>query len=233
MENKTPENKRTAYTGRSAGSTNGAARRTAASARARTAGTQGGHRPSGFAPAPAQKRRTEAKPAPSKTNKKLQTPEKQKKPLHNKRTQPKRSFAPWQKALLIGIPALIVLLIVFVLIFGGSDTTYHQLPIVERNGSSAFTPDETSVPDEANMLESFGDAAAFDESAFDASAFDDPTFDASEFEASGDLEDFLGGESSFGDLEGFDDEFDFGDAGNFDDDDALMRQFIASEEAGT
>ena len=239
MENKSSENRRTAHANRFSDSTGGAARRTAASARARAAGAQGGHRPSGFAPAAPQKRRPEAKPAPKKAKAKIQRSEKREKPLRNKRTQPKRSFAPWQKALMIGIPALAVLLVIFVLIFGGGNGTYHQLPKVERGSSSAFTPDETNVPEEANMPEAFGafggaaafDDSAFDESDFDASAFDDAAFDASAFDASGDLEGFLGGADNLGDLEDFDGEFDFGEGGDFDD--ALMQQFLASEGAGT
>ena len=242
MENKTPQTKRTAYTSRFAGSTDGTARRTAAAARARAAGAQGEHRPSGFAPV--QKKRTAAKPASSKAAAKSKKPEKQEKqkPLHNKRTQSKPSFAPWLKALLIGIPALIVLFVIFVLIFGGGGGTYHQLPKVERIESESFSPAGTSVPAEANAFDTF------DESAFEGSLFDESAFDAS-----GDFENFLGGEGDFsdlgelGDLEDFDGAFDFGDAGDLEDfngefgfgdagnsdDDALMQQFIASERAGT
>ena len=42
---------------------------------------------------------------------------------------------------------LVILIVILVLASGGRDTTYHQLPKVQRGSSSAFTPDETNVPD--------------------------------------------------------------------------------------
>lgn len=240
MENKTPQNRRTAYSGRFGSVTESAPRRTTAPARSRTAGmsTQSGRRPSGFAPAAPEKRRTAARPTTAKPASakpaaaKAPRREKRQEPIRNKRTQRRRDLPLWQKLLLIGIPLLLVFIIVIVLVFGGDDGTYHQLPKVERGSSSAFTPEETNAPEGAGA---FGDVEETADESFeiDEAAVFDAIADSEGFEgfldgADGadtfDETDAASNADFFGDFDGFGDDADLDDA-------AILDQLIAFEEA--
>ena len=237
MENKTPQNRRTTSASRFGSVTNNAPRRTAAPARTRVAGAnaQSGRRPSGFAPAAPERRRTPAKPAAAKpaAARTVKRPEHQE-PIRNKRTQRRRELPLWQKLLLIGVPALLVFIVVIVLIFGGDDGTYHQLPRVERGTSSAFEPEETSAPEGAGALDDLSAFAASEEPAAQDPDLDEAAiFDA--LAGSGNLDGFLDGAGDFADAGDLPDEGFFGDTDGFGDDadaDDLLKQLIALEEAG-
>ena len=53
---------------------------------------------------------------------------------------------PLLRALLIVLAVVLVLLVMMVIIFGGEDKTYHQMPVIERETTAEFEPDETPMP---------------------------------------------------------------------------------------
>ena len=150
MQNKTAQPRQTAYANRAAGQAS-----TATRPRTANAGAQSGRRPSGFAPTAPEKRRA----ASAKATKQAPKKPRREKPLRNKRTRAQRPMPLWTKLLMIGLPALILLIVILALIFGGGNTTYHQLPRVVRGSSSAFEPDETGATSEAGTSEAPASAA--------------------------------------------------------------------------
>lgn len=100
-------------------------------------------RPSGFGtagqprkakPAPEPKKETKAKPA---------------KPRKEKRVRKEREPGKNRPILriLLGIAAAAILVsVLMVLIFGGEDTTYHQMPTIERESIAQFEPEMTPIP---------------------------------------------------------------------------------------
>ena len=225
MENKNPQNERVKYTGRFATEADSRPRRSAASARPRAAAAQAqtGHRPSGFAPAEPAKKRPAPRPAPAKAQK----PEapKREKPVRNKRDQGKKPGFSWKLPLIVA-GALILIAIILVLIFGGRDKTYHQLPKVERGSSSAFTPEDTNAPEgtSAPEVSNETDAPEIEMSGInEGDLFDGASAleDASIFDDS----------FSFEDLQGLDGDSLFGDGSEIDGEE-LLNQLLALEGAG-
>lgn len=241
MDNKTPQNRKATYTGRSGSPASGAQKRPAASSRARSAGAQAGPRPTGFAHAAPERRRAAAQPAEAKTSKrsiKLKLPklpkrEKPQKPLRNKRTQGKSAMPSWQKLLLIGVPALIALIVLLALIFGGNKGTYHQLPKVERDPDAVFSPEETIAPEGTSGAPAIDAEAAFSDAAFADNS--EGFFGGSDTFADG-AEDLFGSQNAFDDSASANDLDAFGDFGDLGsdqnlDDAALLEQLIALDEA--
>lgn len=53
---------------------------------------------------------------------------------------------PVLRVLLALLAAAVIVSILMVLIFGGEDTTYHQMPTIERESTADFEPEATPIP---------------------------------------------------------------------------------------
>jgi len=100
-------------------------------------------RPSGFGTA-GQTPKAKPVPEPKKTAK-----PKPEKPVKEKRTRKEQEPGknrPVLRALLAIAAAVVLVSILMVLIFGGEDTTYHQMPTIEWETEASFAPDQTPMP---------------------------------------------------------------------------------------
>lgn len=113
----------------------------------RTASAQSSttRRPSGFGTAGRTVRSASAANESKKTAKAASAPIKESKPPRKEREPGKNR--PVLRALLIIVIIAIIVSILMVLIFGGENTTYHQLPIIERESAVQFEPEETPISD--------------------------------------------------------------------------------------
>ena len=71
------------------------------------------------------------------------------KPAKEKRVRKEREPGKNRPLLriLLAIIAIVVLgSLLMVLIFGGEDTTYHQMPVIEREFVAQFEPEATPIP---------------------------------------------------------------------------------------
>lgn len=116
----------------------------------RSSATQAGstRRPSGFGTAG---QTAKVKPAAQEDTKKAGKPEKIKKekPKKEKRIRKERDPGkkrPLLRILLSVIGIAVLVCVLMVLIFGGKDTTYHQMPTIERESIAHFEPEETPIP---------------------------------------------------------------------------------------
>ena len=50
------------------------------------------------------------------------------------------------RVLICIVAAVVLVSVVMVLIFGGENTTYHQMPTIERESIAQFAPEETPIP---------------------------------------------------------------------------------------
>jgi len=101
-------------------------------------------RPSGFGTAgqPA-KAKPMPEPEPKKAAKaKIEKPKKEKRV--RKEREPGKN-RPVLRILLVIIAVAVLGSVLMVLIFGGEDTTYHQMPTIERESITHFEPEETPV----------------------------------------------------------------------------------------
>jgi len=62
-----------------------------------------------------------------------------------KEREPGKNRPVLRALLAIGLAAVLVS-VLMVLIFGGEDTTYHQMPTIERESIAQFEPEETPIP---------------------------------------------------------------------------------------
>lgn len=102
-------------------------------------------RPSGFGTAG---QASKVKPAPEPEPKKAEKIKKEK-PEKVKRVREEREPGknrPLLRILLAFIAVIILVCVLMVLIFGGEDTTYHQMPVIERESIAQFEPEETPIP---------------------------------------------------------------------------------------
>lgn len=100
-------------------------------------------RPSGFGTA-GQTRKVKPEPAPE--------PKKEAKIKTKKEKRVRKEREPGKNRpilrILLGLVIVAVLVsVLMVLIFGGEDTTYHQMPTIERESIAQFEPEMTPVPD--------------------------------------------------------------------------------------
>lgn len=102
-------------------------------------------RPSGFGTA-GQKRK--AAPAPEPETKKASKikPEKIKKEKRIREEHEPGKNRPLLRILLGIIAAVVLISLLMVLIFGGEDTTYHQMPTIEYESIAQFEPEATPIP---------------------------------------------------------------------------------------
>ena len=102
-------------------------------------------RPSGFGTAGQTSR---LKPAPEsepkKTNRIKKEKAKKEKRIREERDPGKNR--PLLRMLLVLITVVVLVCLLMVLIFGGEDTTYHQMPTIERESIAQFESEETPIP---------------------------------------------------------------------------------------
>lgn len=100
-------------------------------------------RPSGFGTA-GQTRKVKPEPEPKKAEKaKPEKPVKEK-PVPKEKEPGKNR--PVLRALLVIVAVAVLVSLLMVLIFGGEDTTYHQMPTIERESIAHFEPEATPIP---------------------------------------------------------------------------------------
>lgn len=96
-------------------------------------------RPSGFGTTG----QTRKKPAPAPEPQKATKPAKEKK--IRKEREPGKN-RPLLRILLAVIAVIVLVSVLMVLIFGGEDTTYHQMPTIEYESIAHFEPEATPIP---------------------------------------------------------------------------------------
>ena len=145
------------------GATDARSRFTGEQTRIASAGAQPQRRPSGFAipeetkrrPAPAPQSPKEEEDSEKKPRRfplsLRKSKEEQSDKSPTKRSQVKK--LSWKKKLLIALAVLLVLLGIFLLIFGRGGGTYHQLPRIERGGESAYEPEQGGETEAGNSGE--------------------------------------------------------------------------------
>lgn len=102
-------------------------------------------RPSGFGTAgQAPKAKPAPEPEPKKAGKLRKEKVKKEKRVRREREPGKNR--PLLRILLVLIAAAVLVCLLMVLIFGGEDTTYHQMPTIERESIAHFEPEETPIP---------------------------------------------------------------------------------------
>ena len=102
-------------------------------------------RPSGFGTT-GQSRKVQPQHTPKP---KKETNAKPEKPAKEKRVRKERDPGknrPILRILLALVFAAILVCVLMVIIFGGEDTTYHQMPTIERESISHFEPEMTPIP---------------------------------------------------------------------------------------
>ena len=102
-------------------------------------------RPSGFGTAgQASKVKPAPEPEPKKAKKAKKEKTKRERRIRKEREPGKNR--PLLRILLALIAAAVLVCLLMVLIFGGEDTTYHQMPTIERESIAHFEPEETPLP---------------------------------------------------------------------------------------
>lgn len=129
--------KSTSYTSRFNETADAGRRQTATRPAVRQA--EPARRPSGFGTA-GQTRKT--KPAPETEPPKAAKPAKEKK--IRKEREPGRN-RPILRILLALVVVAVLVSVLMVLIFGGEDTTYHQMPTIEYESIAHFEPEATPI----------------------------------------------------------------------------------------
>ena len=97
-------------------------------------------RPSGFGTAG----QTKAKPSPEPEPKKAVKEKVKKEKRVRKEREPGKNRLVL-RILLVIIAVVVLVSLLMVLIFGGEDTTYHQMPTIERESIAQFEPEETPI----------------------------------------------------------------------------------------
>lgn len=109
-------------------------------------------RPSGFGTAG---QAPKAKPAPEAPSKReLKEMRKLEKRAKKEEKRQKKEYIgrepgknrPVLRVLLAILAVLLLAFIIIVIIFGGEDKTYHQMPVIERESVAEFSPEESSAP---------------------------------------------------------------------------------------
>lgn len=102
-------------------------------------------RPSGFGTA-GQTRKVTPVPEPETKKARKVKPEKPKKEKRIREEREPGKNRPLLRILLGIIAAVVLVSLLMVLIFGGEDTTYHQMPTIEYESIAHFEPEATPVP---------------------------------------------------------------------------------------
>ena len=102
-------------------------------------------RPSGFGTA-GQTSKTKNAPEPEEKKAEKVKPKKPRKEKRVRREREPGKNRPLLRILLVLIAVVVLVCLLMVLIFGGEDTTYHQMPTIERESIAQFEPEETPIP---------------------------------------------------------------------------------------
>jgi len=145
MEKQKPQTEAASYTGRFGDQTAGRSR---SNENRRTAPSSSGpQRPSGFGTAgqPSKPRPT-VQPEKSEPDKQKAKKTKKKNAVQDENKRGDRKKHPVLKALAIIAAVALIATIVLVILYGGEDQSYHQMPKIERESVASFDPEETPMP---------------------------------------------------------------------------------------